>query len=114
MVTTMQTTWSPATHADYDALKGRAVVSADGEALGSIEAIFHPPDPMPQARGGHYFLVKPGALKNWFGGDEEIYVPETAITFVTTEGVALGYSKDQIEAQGWNRKPTGFDRFNRA
>ncbi len=113
MVTTT-TTWTPTTHADYDRLKGMAVYSADGEKLGTIEAIFHPPDPMPQARGSHYFLVKPGTLKSWFGGGEEFYVPERAIGRVTGTGVELTYPKDQLEAQGWNSKPAGLDRFNRA
>ena len=34
--------WNPTTHADYDMLKGRKVVSADGETVGSIAEILHP------------------------------------------------------------------------
>ena len=114
MVTTMTTTtWTPTAHEEYDALKGRDVFSADGEKLGSIDAVFHPAQAMPEARGGHYFLVKPGMLKNWFGGSE-FYVPETAIAAVTGDGLELAYPKDRLDAQGWSTKPAELDRFNRA
>jgi hypothetical protein len=114
MVTTTYVTWTPTTHADYDHLKGRAVFSADGEKLGSIDAIFHPEAPMPEARGGHVFLVKPGMLKSWFGGGEEFYVPETAISDVAEDAVTLSYAKERLEAQGWGAKPAGINRFKRA
>jgi hypothetical protein len=112
MVTT--TIWSPTTHADYDRLRGKDVFSADGEKLGEVEAVFHPAAAMPEARGGHFFLVKPGVLKSWFGRGEEFYVPEPAIGNVTDDGVTLVYAKEALEAQGWHRKPAGLDRFNRA
>jgi len=65
MFTTTYTTitWTPTTHEAYDTLKGRDVVSAENEQLGTIAAIFHPKQAMPEARGGHYFLVKPGMLR---------------------------------------------------
>jgi hypothetical protein len=112
--TTYTTTWNPTTHEAYDTLKGRDVVSADNEKLGTIAAIFHPKQAMPEARGGHYFLVKPGMLKSWFGQGSEVYVPESAIADVTDDAVLLTYPKDQLEAQGWHRQPDNLARFNRA
>jgi hypothetical protein len=112
MVTT--TTWNPITHADYDTLKGRDVVSADNEKLGTIEAIFHPKQAMPEAHGGHYLLVKPGALKSWFGRGSAVYVPESAIAAVTDDAVRLTYPKDQLEAQSWHQAPTTLQEFHRA
>ena len=112
--TTYTTTWNPTTHEAYDTLKGRDVVSADNEKLGTIAAIFHPKQAMPEARGGHYFLVKPGMLKSWFGQGSEVYVPESAIADVTDDAVLLTYPKDQLEAQGWNRPPADLAEFNRA
>ena len=111
---TTTTTWNPTTHEAYNTLKGRDVVSADNEKFGTIEAIFHPKQAMPEARGGHYFLVKPGMLKSWFGQGSEVYVPESAIANVTDDAVLLTYLKDQLEAQGWHRQPDNLARFNRA
>jgi hypothetical protein len=112
MVTT--TIWTPITHEDYDALKGVDVFSRGGEKLGSIDAVFHPNQDMPAARGSHFFLVKPGMLKSWFGGGEEFYVPERAIETVTADGVTLSYRKEQLESQGWDKKPAGIASFRRA
>ena len=112
--TTYTTTWNPTTHEAYDTLKGRDVVSADHEQLGTIAAIFHPRQAMPEARGGHSFLVKPGMLKSWFGQGREVYVPESAIADVTDDAVLLTYPKDQLAAQGWDRQPDNLARFNRA
>ena len=114
MATTTHTPWTPTTHEDYDALKGRQVISTDHEQLGTIAAIFHPKQAMPEARGGHYFLVKPGMLKSWFGQGSEFYVPESAIANVTDDAVLLTYAADQLEAQGWHRQPDNLARFNRA
>jgi ribosomal 30S subunit maturation factor RimM len=112
MVTTI--TWRPDSHDDYDTLKGLQVVSADGEQLGTIEAIFHPKQAMPEARGGHYFLVTPGTLKSWFGSGSEFYVPESAIANVSTDAVRLADAKDQLEAHGWDQQPPNLREFNRA
>ncbi len=114
VTTTTITTWNPATHEDYDTLKGMTVLSSDGEKLGTIETIFHPKQAMPEARGGHFFLVKPGMLKSWFGKGSEFYVPETAITSVTDDGVRLSYAKDQLEAQGWDQQPANLAQLNQA
>ncbi|HEV2108303.1 MAG TPA: PRC-barrel domain-containing protein [Thermomicrobiales bacterium] len=111
MVNTM--TWMPTTHADYDALKGRDVVSSDGQKVGTIEAIFHPNQDLAVARGNHYFLVKPGMVQNLFGG-EEVYVPETALTEVTPEQIQLAYPKDQLQSQAWTTKPAGLESFRRS
>ena len=116
MVTMVHTTWTPTTHADYDQLKGQPVRSADAETLGTITTIFHPKQAMSEARGNHYFLVKPGMLRqqSWFGRGSEFYVPESAIADVTEDGVRLTYPKDQLEAQGWGQPPADLAQFNRA
>src|SRR5918995_3316303 len=112
VTTTTDTTWNPTTHEAYDTLKGRDVVSADNEKLGTIEAIFHPKQAMPEARGGHYVLVKPGMLKSWFGRGSAVYVPESAIAAVTDGAVRLMYPTDQLEAQSWHQAT--LQAFNRA
>ena len=113
-ITATTATWFPTTHEDYDALTGRDVFSFDGEKLGTVDAVFHPQDTMPEARGSHWFLVTPGGLKRWFGGGEAFYVPEAAIADVTADGLTLVHPADRLEAQGWDRAPAGIERYRRA
>jgi sporulation protein YlmC with PRC-barrel domain len=113
MSTTMYATWTPTTHTDYDQLKGKDVYSRDGEKLGSIGAVFHPDLEMPEARGKHYFLLDPGVLREWFGGQQEVYLPESAITEFGDDRVVVGFTKDQVKGQGWTTTPAGFDRIRR-
>ncbi len=101
------TTWRPDTHEAYDTLKGLIVVSADGAKIGTIETVFHPKQAMPEARGGHYFLVKPGS-------GEACYVPESAIASVSTDAVRLADGKDQLETRGWDQPPANLQDFHRA
>ena len=110
---TTTTSWRPNSHDDYDTLKGLQVVSADGEQLGTIEAIFHPKQAVPEAYGGHYFLVTPGTLKRWFGQGNEVYVPESAIASVSTDAVRLADAKDQLAARDWDQQPANLQDFNR-
>ena len=110
MVTT--TVWNPNAHEDYDKLKGLQVYTSDDEKLGTIEQVFHPQSEMPEARGNHYFLVKPGAWKELLGGDE-VYVPESAISAVSEERAVLTFSKDQLKEQGWSTPPADLDRMRR-
>lgn len=95
--------WNPTTHGDYDGLKGRDVFSRDGEKLGSIDAVFHPDQQMPAARGHHYFLLDPGLLKKWFSDRDEAYFSERAIEGYTDDGVYLNFTKDAIAKQTWDR-----------
>ena len=115
MATTMttMTTWNPTTHADYDVLKGRDVFSRDGEKVGSITEIWHPDVEMPAARGQHFFLLDPGKLKDWFGGFDKVYLPESAIDEVRSDRVVLSFSQDQVKRADWTTKPVGFDRYRR-
>ncbi len=108
------TTWRPDSHEAYDALKGLQVVSADGEQVGTVEAIFHPKQAIPEAIGGHYFLVTPGTPQSWFGQGNEVYVPESAIASVSTDAVRLADAKDQLAAHGWNQQPPNLQDFHRA
>ena len=114
MVTMIRPTKRSTTHEAYDTLKGRDVVSADNEQLGTIQSVFHPTQAMPEAHGGRYLQVAPSMRKNWFGKGPEVYVPEAAIANVTDEAVLLTYPKDQLEAQGWDRPPADLAVFNRA
>ena len=110
------TTWTPMTHGDYDLLKGTAVFSADGEKIGTINEILHPNQEMPAARGKHHFLLDPGLIKDWFGGFEQVYLPEAAIVEVAQDRVTLNLTAEQVKQRGqeWTRQPKGLDSYRRA
>jgi hypothetical protein len=110
------TTWNPTTHADYDVLKGLDVFSADGEKVGSISEILHPNMEMPAARGRHFFLLDPGLIKDWFGGFNQVYLPEAAIDTVGRDRVTLGISANEIKQRGqeWASEPTGLRNYRRS
>jgi sporulation protein YlmC with PRC-barrel domain len=105
------TLWSPTTHADYDLLMNKDVFSMDGEKVGTVKRVYHPEGDFAVSRGRHFFLLDPGLLKEWFGGFNEVYLPESAIEAVSEDRIAVSYSKDQIKAQGWTAKPADFDRY---
>src|SRR5687768_16142798 len=110
------TTWAPMTHTDYDPLKGTTVVSANGENVGSISAVFHPNMDMPAARGRHYFLLDPGLMKDWFGGFDTVYLPESAIEQVGADQVTLNLTSEQIKRQStpWTKAPADLASYRRA
>jgi hypothetical protein len=114
-VMSVMTTWNPMTHADYDLLKGVAVVSADNQDVGSITEILHPNMEMPAARGHHYFLLDPGVVKDWFGGFDKVYLPESVIESVSAKQVVLNLTADQIKqrSKGWTRQPEGLKNYRR-
>ena len=109
------TTWNPMTHTDYDLLQGIEVFSANGEKVGSIAGIFHPNMEMPAARGRHYFLLDPGLIKDWFGGFDQVYLPESAIESVSADRVELNLTSEQIKQRGkqWTMEPTGLASYRR-
>ena len=109
-------TWNPMTHADYDVLKGKDVVSADGEKVGSISEILHPKMDMPAARGNHFFLLDPGLMKDWFGGFNQVYLPESALDEVRSDRVSLNLTSEQIKQRGneWTTQPTGVGNYTRS
>ena len=110
------TTWNPTAHADYDILKGKDVFSADGEKVGSISEILHPNMDMPAARGGHVFLLDPGLMKDWFGGFNQVYLPESTVDEVRSDRIVLNLTAEQIKQRGneWTTQPTGFANYRRA
>ena len=110
------TTWNPMTHSDYDVLKGQDVFSADGEKVGSIAEILHPNMEMPAARGRHFFLLEPGLMKDWFGGFNQVYLPESTIGEVGSDRVTLSLTAEQIKQRGkeWTTQPTGVADYRRA
>ena len=116
VVMSVTTTWNPMTHADYDALKGKDVFSADGEKVGSISEILHPNMDMPAARGRHFFLLDPGLMKDWFGGFNQVYLPESTIDEVGSDRITLSLTAEQIKQRGneWTTQPTGLANYRRA
>ena len=109
------TIWNPTTHTDYDALKGTDVFSADGEKVGSITEILHPNQDMPAARGKHFFLLDPGLMKDWFGGFNRVYLPESALKNVGSDRITLSLTAEQIKQRGkeWTAEPTGVKNYRR-
>jgi hypothetical protein len=103
------------THTDYDTLKGLDVFSADGEKVGSIAEILHPNVDMPAARGKHFFLLDPGLMKDWFGGFNQVYLPESTIETVGSDRVMLSLGAKQIKQRGqeWTVEPTGMRDYRR-
>jgi hypothetical protein len=104
------------THSDYDTLKGKEVFSADGEKVGSIAEILHPNMEMPAARGRHFFLLDPGLMKDWFGGFNQVYLPESALDEVRSDRITLNLTAAQIKQRGkeWTNEPTGLASYRRA
>lgn len=103
--------WSPDSHEEYDRLKGRAVFSSDGAEIGTICAVLHPPQDMPEARGGHYFLVESTRLDPGFAGNE-LYLSEQLLDRVEPERVVLAVPRPRltgdmvrmpVNMHGWNR-----------
>ena len=111
-----QTTWNPMSHADYDVLKGKDVFSNDGQSVGSIVEILHPAEAMPAARGRHFFLLNPGRTKEWFGGIDQVYLPESAINDVAANRVSLNLTADQVKQRGrdWTKQPAGLQNYRHA
>jgi hypothetical protein len=95
------TQWAPMTHEDVDTLNGLDVFSAEGKKLGTIKAVYHPNLDFASARGRHYFLLDPGLLKDWFGGLDETYIPESAIAGYMEDGVYLNLTEEQIKNESW-------------
>lgn len=109
------TSWNPTTHTDYDLLKGREVVSSDGETMGSIAQILHPHLLMPDARGHHFFLLDPGPRKEWYGGLDKAYLPETALSLVGPKRVVINLTAEQVKqrSEDYPREPVEMNSFRR-
>jgi hypothetical protein len=105
-------TWNPLSHEDYGLVPGKDVYSQDGEKVGSVKEVWHPETEFPASRGQHYFLLDPGLLKDWFGGYDKIYLPESAVASVTTDRVVVNQTKDQIKQGGWTEKPSDWNRYS--
>jgi hypothetical protein len=106
------THWAPTTHEDVDSLNGLDVFTRDGENVGTFKAVFHPHADFEQSRGRHYFLLEPGLMKDWFGGLDETYIPESAIAGFTAEGVFLNLTEDEIKNQTWS-EPADLGTYRR-
>jgi len=51
-----------------------------------VKEVIHSDTEFPISRGQHYFLVEPGLFKDWFGGFDKVYMPESAVGSVTRTG----------------------------
>ncbi len=69
--------------------QGWDVYGSDGDKLGSVSEV-----------GRNYVLVSKGFLFR-----KDIYIPLSAITDVSQDGVYLGVTKDQLENMGWDQAP---------
>lgn len=106
----MSTTWTFNTHEDYDALKGKDVFTADDDKIGTVDEVLHPANDS-TAPDQHYFLVKPGMLDKLIGEDE-LFVPATAVQFVSEDRVMLQTTKDAVKSVDWS-PPRNVDNFRR-
>ena len=84
-------------------LVGMDVFTRDGDKVGKVKSVFHPREDFESSLGRHYFLLEPGKMKDWFGGLDESYLPESAISGTTTEGIILNMSEDQIKSSQWEK-----------
>lgn len=100
--TAMITKWAPTSHEDYDVLKGLDVFTRDGEQIGTFKSVYHPNADFETSRGRHYFLLEPGKMKDWFGGLDQTYIPEPAVSGFSDEGVFLTVTEDEIRNRTWD------------
>ena len=94
--------WTPETESDYERLKGLQVISREGERLGRITQVVHPDHESTPNPGGHFFLFQPTTRKEWFGGLDDAYLPEQAMTEVTSEGVLIDMTEEEIRHRRWD------------
>jgi hypothetical protein len=100
----MPPAWLPTSDDGYNQLKGRAVESSDGEAIGEVKAIFHPPEPHRPGEKTHYLLLDHAQLTGPDGG-EDLYMSETAIERVEPDRIVVRWTRDELEHQGWRGRP---------
>jgi sporulation protein YlmC with PRC-barrel domain len=110
---TNRTLWSLTTIEDHDLIPGKDVYSRDGEKVGSVKDVWHPETEFPASRGQHYFLMDPGMFREWFGGFDKFYLPESSIESVTSDRIVVNMTKDQIKQAGWTEQPFDWDRYRR-
>jgi len=106
-------TWNPLSQEDYGLITGKDVYSRDGVKVGAVTEIWQPETEFPTSHGQHYFLMDPGLLNDWFGGHNQLYLPEGVIASVAPDRVVVNLTKDQIKQAGWTERPTGWDRYSR-
>lgn len=68
---------------------GWDVYGSDGEKIGDVADI-----------GADYFIVEKG-----FIFPTDLYIPISAVRSVEHDRIELGFTKDQIESQGWDHAP---------
>lgn len=102
--------FSPQSHEDYDAIKGKDVYTADNDKVGTVDEVLHPADDT-LAPDAHYFLVKPGMLDQLTGQDE-MYIPASAVQMLSEDRVILETTTASIRDANWS-KPRNANTFRR-
>ena len=92
--------WNPLSHEDYGLMPGKDVFSRDCERVGSIKEVWHPESKFPTARSQHYFLLGPGLFKDWFGGYDKVYLPESAVELVMPDYIVVNLTNEEIKRRG--------------
>lgn len=105
--------WQPETDQGYDQLKGRPVMSSDGQEIGTVRAIFHPPDRDQPGEKTHYVLLGDTTLTGPDGG-LELYMSETAIQSVDPNQIVVRWTRDELEQQGWRGRPALISDYRRS
>jgi hypothetical protein len=100
----------PSSDTDYEQLKGKDIITREGDKLGTISEVIHPNHSVAPGEKGHFFRFDPGDLKSWFGGLDEAYLPEATIYSVTNEGVYVNLTEEQIKQRMWDH-PTDLEGY---
>jgi len=109
----MPPAWLPDSDEGYNQLKGRAVMSSDGEEIGEVAAIFHPPGQHKPGEKTHYFRLDHGRLTGP-GGGEDLYMSETAIESVEPRQIVVRWTRDELENEGWGGRPDLISDFRQS
>jgi hypothetical protein len=89
------TTWKPKSDEDYNRLKGRVVVDAEGKVVGTLYAVFHPPTAQSEERGLHIFLIEPDPGQAIFEHDA-LYITEDHVRSVEGDSVRLDVPRERL------------------
>jgi len=99
--------WTPETELDYDRLKGLQVISCDGERLGRISKVVPHDHTSGGVPGERFFVFHPSTRKEWFGGVDDVYLPESAMIEVPNRGVEIEFSESEIRQRRWHMPKNG-------
>lgn len=87
--------WTPSPNYDYNQLQNLDVYGAKGNKIGSVSQVM-----TDTTTKQHYLLVKAGLL-----GNQDYYIPESAIDMVGQDRVVIDKTEDQLKSSGWTKPP---------